>query len=63
MKNLYNKYCDFIGVENEGYRRILIVVIILFSLRLYIFFSKVFLDSLFQIIDKHWEKNTGKHTK
>ena len=30
MKNLFNKYCDFIGVENEGYRRILLVVNILF---------------------------------
>ena len=25
MKQLFNKYCDFIGVENEGYKRLLIV--------------------------------------
>jgi len=28
MKNLFNKYCDFIGVENEGNRRLLIIIII-----------------------------------
>ena len=26
MKNLFNKYCDFIGVENEGSRRILLLL-------------------------------------
>ena len=27
MKNLYNKYCDFIGIENEGSKRILLLSI------------------------------------
>ena len=25
MKNLFNKYCDFIGIENEGYKRLFIL--------------------------------------
>ena len=25
MKNLFNKYCDFIGIENEGNKRLLLV--------------------------------------
>jgi len=32
MKNLFNKYCDFIGVENEGYKRLLIISILLFPI-------------------------------
>jgi len=32
MKNLLNKYFDFIGIENEGYRRLLLVVIILLGI-------------------------------
>tara|TARA_B100000073_G_scaffold284265_1_gene245492 strand:- start:47 stop:331 length:285 start_codon:yes stop_codon:yes gene_type:complete len=29
MKNLINKYFDFIGIENEGWRRISIIFIVL----------------------------------
>jgi hypothetical protein len=28
MKKLFNKYCDFIGVENDGLKRILIISIL-----------------------------------
>ncbi len=31
MKNLYNKYFEFIGIDNEGYRRISKLIIILLS--------------------------------
>ena len=27
MKKLFNKYCDFIGIENEGLKRILLLLI------------------------------------
>jgi len=29
MKNLFNKYFDFIEIENEGYRRIFSIIIVL----------------------------------
>jgi len=29
MKKIYNKYFDFIGIKNEGYKRIVIVTILL----------------------------------
>ena len=31
MKNLFNNYCDFIGVENEGNKRLLIMCIFFIS--------------------------------
>jgi len=39
MKNLFNKYCDFIGVENEGYRRLILVSIILLGITNPLFFN------------------------
>ena len=35
MKNLFNKYCDFIGVENEGSRRILLLLITIILLPIF----------------------------
>ena len=35
MKNLFNKYCDFIGVENEGLRRILLLLITIILLPIF----------------------------
>ena len=29
MKNLFNNYFDFIGIENEGFRRIFSIIIVL----------------------------------
>ncbi len=31
MKKLFNKYCDFIGVENEGNKRLFIISSIIIS--------------------------------
>ena len=35
MKNLLNKYFDFIGVKNEGLRRIILLLIIYLNFPLY----------------------------
>jgi hypothetical protein len=41
MRKLFNRYFDFIGVENEGHKRILIIIIIFW-----------FLYILIQVIDE-----------
>ena len=52
MKNLYNKYFDYLDIENEGYRRILIVVIILLIPIIFIELTKKYPspDDLFKVL-------------
>lgn len=52
VKSLFNKYCDFIGVENDGLKRLLIVGLVsttLFSIGIFTipFLIMVYLLSLF----------------
>ena len=54
MKKYYNKYCDFIGITNEGPKRLTLVLIIilglifpfLFDLDIEEYFEMMFFDDL-----------------
>ena len=50
MRNIYNKYFEFIRIENEGYRRITVVIIVLLMIITPFFFEldlDDYLDHLF----------------
>ena len=60
MKNLFNKYFDFIGIENEGYRRLSIIGIVLFEISLFIIDGDNIIDESFLLQTLDWSKTNPK---